>query len=70
MELKKRKDLAMANFALAVRRWARRVPGSEDAQGLVEYTLILALVSIVAVVAVTDLGSTIVTKLFTLSNSL
>jgi Flp pilus assembly pilin Flp len=70
VELCNRKDLAVANFALAVQRWAHRVCNPEDAQGLVEYALILGLASIVAVAAVTDLGSTIVTKLFTLSNSL
>ena len=60
----------MADFALAVQRWALRLKQWQKGQGLVEYTLILALVSIVAVAAVTDLGNTIVTKLFTLSNSL
>jgi Flp pilus assembly pilin Flp len=42
----------------------------ENGQGLVEYTLILALVSVFAVAAATTLGTTIVTRLFSLSGSL
>jgi pilus assembly protein Flp/PilA len=42
----------------------------EEGQGLVEYTLILALVSIVAITVLTDLGDAIVTKLQTVVDAL
>jgi len=41
-----------------------------DGQGLVEYVLILALVSVFALVALTGLGQAIITKLYTLAGSL
>lgn len=36
---------------------------SEEGQGLVEYALILALISVVAITVLTNIGSNIVTKL-------
>lgn len=59
----------MAALALAVERWLLRLQRWEEGQGLVEYTLILVLVSIVAVAAVTNLGTTIITRLYTLGSS-
>jgi Flp pilus assembly pilin Flp len=41
----------------------------ENGQGLVEYILVLALVAVIAIASLTGLGSTIVTKLYTLSGS-
>lgn len=59
----------MAALALAVQGWLHRLGRWEEGQGLVEYALILLLASVVAVVAVSNLGQTIVDKLYTLSNS-
>ena len=42
----------------------------EEGQALVEYTLILALVSIVAIGVLTILGTDIVTKLKTVANAI
>lgn len=60
----------MTSFAKGAQSWLIRFRNRDKGQGLVEYTLILSLVSIVAIVAVTNLGTTIVDKLYTLSNSL
>jgi Flp pilus assembly pilin Flp len=42
----------------------------EEGQALVEYTLILALVSIVAIAALTGLGNAIITKLNAITGAL
>ena len=42
----------------------------EEGQALVEYTLILALVSIVAIAVLTTIGSKIVTQLTSVANAL
>jgi Flp pilus assembly pilin Flp len=42
----------------------------EEGQALVEYTLILALVSVVAIGVLTGIGGEIVTKLTSVSNAL
>jgi len=55
---------------LTAYRWLSRLESWEDGQGLVEYTLLLALIAFVAIVSLTGLGQTIVTKLYTLSGSL
>lgn len=45
------------NHFLAVRaRWQLTGPNAEDGQGLVEYSMILSLVMVVAIVALTGLG--------------
>jgi len=49
---------------------ARLQLGREEGQALVEYTLILALVSIVAIAILTTLGNNIVKDLTTVANSL
>jgi Flp pilus assembly pilin Flp len=43
--------------------WTRAQLAKEEGQALVEYTLILALVSVVAIAALTGLGEAIVEKL-------
>lgn len=48
-----------------IRNMLRRAEG----QGLVEYTLLVALIAFVAISSVTTLGQTIVTKLYTLGAS-
>jgi Flp pilus assembly pilin Flp len=55
---------------LTAKLWLSRLHERIRGQGLVEYVLILALVAVVAIVSLTGLGQTIVTKLYTLSNSL
>ncbi len=42
----------------------------EEGQGLVEYTLLIALIAFVAIASVSTLGEAIVTKLYTLGGSL
>ena len=59
----------MGALVLAAHRWVLQGMAAEDGQGLVEYTMILLLASIVAIAALTGLGNTMVTKLYTLSNS-
>jgi Flp pilus assembly pilin Flp len=49
--------------------WSYRFCVQQDGQGLVEYTLLLLLISVVAISALTGLGTTIVTKLYGLANS-
>jgi len=41
----------------------------QDGQGLVEYTLLLGLITLVAIASVTTLGQTIVTRLYGLGTS-
>ncbi|MGI8551135.1 MAG: Flp family type IVb pilin [Dehalococcoidia bacterium] len=43
---------------------------SEEGQGLAEYGLILALIAVVAIAALTGLGSALVTKLQQVTNAL
>jgi pilus assembly protein Flp/PilA len=49
---------------------ARRNPEDESGQGLAEYGLILALVAVVAIVALTGLGTAIVGALSQIAGSL
>jgi len=44
--------------------------GSEEGQGLVEYSLILALIAVVAIVALTGFGQGVVTLLGQITSSL
>lgn len=44
--------------------------GNEDGQGLVEYSLILAFIAVVAIVAVTFLGTDISSALSSIGNAL
>jgi Flp pilus assembly pilin Flp len=61
----------MATFTLQVRSLvARLLDGSEGGQALVEYTLILALVSIVGIALLTSVGASIVTDLTNVVNAL
>ncbi len=60
----------MSASILAAYRWLGRLQLWADGQGLVEYVLILALVSVFALVALTGLGQAIITKLYTLAGSL
>lgn len=48
----------------------RLVPGGQSGQGLAEYALILGLVAVLAVVALTFLGSSINSLMSTLGNAL
>jgi pilus assembly protein Flp/PilA len=48
----------------------RRTLTEEDGQGLTEYALILALIAIIAIAALTLLGSSITSALSTVANSL
>jgi len=41
----------------------------ENGQGLVEYTLLVGLIALVAIASVTTLGETILTRLYTLGGS-
>jgi pilus assembly protein Flp/PilA len=49
---------------------ARLFDRDEDGQGLAEYGLILALVAVVAITALTGLGSAIVNKLGQVTNAM
>jgi pilus assembly protein Flp/PilA len=53
-----------------VESWLRMRAESEEGQGLAEYGLILALVAVVAIVALTGLGSAIVSTLGSVTSSL
>jgi pilus assembly protein Flp/PilA len=50
-------------------RWLHWLESCDEGQGIIEYLLIMALVSVVAIIALTGLGTTIVTKLYGLSNA-
>jgi Flp pilus assembly pilin Flp len=50
--------------------WTRSQIMKDEGQALVEYTLILALVSVVAIAALTGLGAAIVEKLETVTGEL
>jgi Flp pilus assembly pilin Flp len=41
----------------------------QEGQGLVEYTLLIALIAFVVIAALSSLGTTIITKLYGLANS-
>lgn len=61
----------MANFAQFVYAWVETLKAREDeGQGLVEYGLIIALVSIAAVVTLGTLGTTVSGTFGTITGSL
>ncbi len=49
---------------------ARELRSRQDGQALVEYALILALISVVAITALTLIGSRVTTKLTSIANAL
>ena len=60
----------MTALITAIETWLRTRTDSEEGQGLAEYGLILALVAVVAIVALTGLGSAIATTLGQVAASL
>jgi pilus assembly protein Flp/PilA len=65
----KRRHEMLALYSM-VETWLRTRADSEEGQGLAEYGLILALVAVVAIVALTGLGSAIVSTLGSVTSSL
>ena len=59
----------MLAIALAVQSRLYRLRRPERGQGLVEYTVLVALIAFVCIATLTNLGSTMVSKLYTLTNS-
>jgi len=59
----------MAFFTM-MQTWLRAHADSEEGQGLAEYGLILALVAVVAIVALTGLGTAIASALGQVTGSL
>jgi len=53
--------LKIKNFATSL--WTRLMIAKEDGQAMVEYSLILALISVVAILALTTIGEDVVTAL-------
>ena len=53
-----------------LRRFVDRIRGDEEAQGLAEYALILALIAVVAIVALIFMGSQVSDKLSVIGSSL
>jgi pilus assembly protein Flp/PilA len=60
----------MAMLFMAIETWLRTRTESEEGQGLAEYGLILALIAVVAIVALTGLGTAIANTLTSITNSL
>jgi pilus assembly protein Flp/PilA len=60
----------MAMLITAIEAWLRIQAEREDGQGLAEYGLILALIAVVAIVALTGLGTAIVGTLTNLTGAL
>jgi Flp pilus assembly pilin Flp len=60
----------MAALILRARNWPGQLASSERGQGLVEYALILALVSVVAVAALTGLGGKLVNMISQMTGGL
>jgi pilus assembly protein Flp/PilA len=60
----------MQALLTAIDTWMRMHSDAEEGQGLAEYGLILALVAVVAIVALTGLGTAIVSTLSQISGSL
>jgi Flp pilus assembly pilin Flp len=59
----------MRNMLSTIQTWTETIVRSEDGQGLTEYALILFFVSIVAVLALTFLGTQITSLLSNAANS-
>jgi len=59
----------MKSLVAEAYRWYACFLCRQEGQGLVEYTLLLVLVAVVAIASLTGLGDTIVTKLYGLSTS-
>ena len=58
------------NFRFNVERFLRSLHRDEDAQGLAEYALILALIAIVAIAALLYMGSQVSDKLSVIGSQL
>ncbi len=58
------------DFSLFLRSVLARVAGDEEGQGMVEYALILALVSVVAIVILGTIGTNVVTVFTSVANAL
>jgi Flp pilus assembly pilin Flp len=59
----------MTTLLSATQAWLSLLRRRQEGQGLVEYTLLMSLIAFVAIASLTGLGTTIVTKLYTLAGS-
>lgn len=59
----------MLAIALAVQSRLHRLRRRQRGQGLVEYTVLVALIAFVCIATLTNLGATMIEKLYTLSNA-
>jgi pilus assembly protein Flp/PilA len=64
------RKLAMNHLYVNVMNWLAKFDTEEEGQGMVEYALILVLVSVVAIVALTLVGSRVTAVFNSIANSL